>query len=248
MQDLRNNQGELAGAKVLLVDDDEAHLQLLRHIFTRAGSQVECAANGNDGLGKFYSQQSDLIILDLMMPQMSGLEFCSVVRRFSQVPIIMVTSLSKTTDIVTGLDVGAVDYVTKPYIIDILLARARAALRQGKTDSAADSGKANVYEDGYLTVDLDKRQVLVAGAPIKLSATEYRLLAYLVQNTNHVLTFEQILENVWGWEYKEQINYVHVYISHLRHKLEQTPPYPKYFLTEHGTGYLFSTQPVCAPA
>ena len=135
-------------------------------------------------------------------------------------------ALPEEKNIVNGLDCGAVDYVTKPFSVKVLLARARGALNRAAPQSPPEKSRA--YDDGYLSIDLVQRRILVEGEPAQLSATEYRLLAYLVQNANRVLTFQQILENVWGWEYQDSINYVHVYISQLRKKVEMDPKQPRY--------------------
>jgi DNA-binding response OmpR family regulator len=133
-----------------------------------------------------------------------------------------------------------VDYVTKPFSPKVLLARARAALRKGAVASVPE--QPTLYQDGYLTVDLARHRVSVDGEPIQLTATEYRLLAYLLENAGRVLTYRQILESVWGWEYRDCVDYVHVYVCRLRHKLEQNPSSPVYFLTERGVGYRFESQ------
>ncbi|MCB9077441.1 MAG: response regulator transcription factor [Anaerolineaceae bacterium] len=223
--------------KILVIDDDPALCQLISFTFSSQGFQVYSAATGSEGLRMFYEQRPDLIILDIMMPEMDGWTVCTQIRQLSNVPIIVLTSLGSEQDIVRGLECGAVDYVVKPFSPRVLVARARANLRQ--VFQAAIPPKTTIFSDGYLTIDLVKRRVLVKNEPVKLSATEYRLLAYLVQNANQVLTTEQILENVWGLEYRESSDYVHVYISHLRRKIEADPKQPRYILTEYGIGYYF---------
>ena len=222
---------------MLVIDDDSNLLRLLAYTFSSIGAVVYTAESGEEGLRQFYAQQPDLIILDVKMPEMDGWEVCARIRQLSDVPIIFLTALARDEDIVRGLDCGAIDYVTKPFRPKVLVARAQAALR--RTEIASGRSKLPSYRDDYLTIDLEARRVLVCGEPVKLTATEYQLLAYLVENAGRVLTFQQILENIWGWEYQDSINYVHVYMWHLRNKLEEDPKNPRYLLTEHGVGYRF---------
>jgi DNA-binding response OmpR family regulator len=172
-----------------------------------------------------------------MMPTLDGWQTCAELRRLSNVPIIFVTVLRREEDIVQGFDCGAVDYVTKPFSAKVLLARARAALRT--MDVSAGERRMVLYNDGYLNIDLEARRVLVGGESVQLTATEYRLLAYLLDNARRVLTYEQILEHVWGWDCQGSAGYVHVYVWHLRQKLEPDPRHPSYLLTERGVGYRF---------
>lgn len=223
--------------KILVVDDDPALVRMVKRALTEAGSHVITAGNGQEALRLFYDQRPDLVILDVVMSKMDGWETCRSIRQLSSVPIIMLTAQGSDADIMRGLDYGADDYVVKPFNLDVLLARARAVLRRTEQSSIKD--EAIVYHDAYLTIDLDKRRVTVHDEPIKLTATEFKLLAYLVRNAGRVLTFIQILENVWGWEYRDSIDYVHVYLSHLRQKLERDPKHPEYLITEHGVGYRF---------
>jgi DNA-binding response OmpR family regulator len=229
---------DLQGKRVLIVDDDPDLLQLLKIYYTKAKAQVYSASNGMEGLRQFYTCQPDLVILDLMMPQMDGWEVCRNIRLLSNLPLIILTALGQDRDIIRGLDSGATAYVTKPVTPEVLLARSRAALRQ--VTLTVESQKSHFYSDDYLTINLNNRQVYADGKPIELSGTEYRLLAYLVQNSTQVLTASQILEKVWGWEYRDNTSYLHVYMSHLRRKLEKNPREPQYLCTEHGVGYRFN--------
>ena len=222
---------------VLVIDDDPTVLDELRLVFSQEKAQIYTALNGLKGLRQFYACQPDLVILDLMMPKMDGWEVCHQIRQLSNVPIIFLSAFDQTDDIVRGLDSGADDYITKPFKTDILLARARAVLRRRELDSGVE--KSAVYTDNYLTIDLDRHEVLVCGESVKLTAKEYQLLACLVQNIGQVLTYQQLLEKVWGWDYQDSNSYIHVYVSHLRHKIEADPKCPKYLLTEHGLGYRF---------
>ena len=229
----------IGGKKILVIDDDVFVREIVSETMHHEGAQVFTAENGPEGLRQFYATQPDLVVLDVMMPHMTGWEIGRQIRQLSNVPIIMLTSLNKDEDIVRGLDYGAVDYVTKPFSPKVLAARIRAALRQSDTEPTPKTEKTAAFHDGYLTIDLDGHLVTFNNAPIKLTKTEYRVLAYLVQNAGLVLTFEQILENVWGWDYQDSVQYVHVYVSRLRQKIEPDPQNPQYLLTEYGTGYRF---------
>ncbi len=231
----------LKNKEILVIDDDPNLVRLIEYTFSKAGIVVHTAESGEEGLRQFYVQQPDLIILDVMMPEMDGWEVCARIRQISDVPIIFLTALDREENVVRGLDCGAVDYVVKPFGPKVLVARVQAALRQAELTSG--QRKAPTYHDDYLTIDLETRRVFVRGEPVKLTATEYQLMAYLVQNASQVLSFQQILENVWGSEYDDCVNYVHVYMWHLRNKLEEDPKDPRYLLTEHGVGYRFQRAP-----
>ena len=231
----------LQGKKVLIIDDDFNLRTMLEMTFNHAGAKPITAVNGRDGLRVFFSERPDLIILDLMMPGMNGWEVCQQVRLLSNTPIIMLTTLDRDNDIIRGLEHGADDFVSKPCSPRVLLARASATLRRTKQHVEESENRTTVYDDGYLMINIDNRRVQVQGEDVKLTATEFRLLSYLIENKGRVLTYKQILDKVWGWEYRDSIDYVHVYVSHLRRKLEENSREPAYFLTEHGTGYRFST-------
>jgi two-component system KDP operon response regulator KdpE len=229
----------MQGKKILIIEDDTNLHKLVEFALTKAGAQTYTAVDGQAGLRLFYEHRPDLVILDIMMPGLDGWQVCKQIQNLANIPIILMTSLAEEKQIIKGLDC-AVDYVTKPFSVDVLVARVRAALRQAEQSGVAE--KPTTYGDDYLSINLNERRVLVRGEPVKLSATEYKLLAYLFENANRVLTFEQILENVWGWEYRDSVDYVHVYVSHLRRKLEENPKQPRYLLTEHGVGYRFEKQ------
>lgn len=232
---------DLQGKKILVIDDDPDLLQLMARLFARTEAQVYTDFSGQEGLRQFYAHQPDLVLLDVMMPELDGWSVCQRIRQVSNVPLIILSALVRDKDVVRGLDCGADDYVSKPFSPNVLLARARTALRRGTsphTESLA-------YADDHLTIDGDKRRVLVCGEPIRLSATEYRLLAFLLQHAGQVLTFQKILGNVWGEGCQDCIEYVHVYICHLRQKLERDPKQPKYLLSERGVGYRFEKQASC---
>jgi two-component system KDP operon response regulator KdpE len=225
---------------ILVIDDDLNICKMTEHIFVKEGARVFTASSGLDGMRKFYKHRPDLIILDIMMPEEDGWETCRNIRKFSDVPIIMLTALKTDEDITRGLNNGADDFVTKPFSPGVLLARARAVLR--RTEAPTTVGKPFIYSDGYLTIDLDARRVIINGQLVKMTPTEFQLLAYLAKNPGRVLTLQQILENVWGWEYQDSLEYVHVYMSHLRKKIEEDPKQPRYIMTEYGIGYRFEKQ------
>jgi two-component system KDP operon response regulator KdpE len=228
------------GKTILVVDDDTELLQLLEMVFTRADARVCSAVDGQDGLRQFYSRQPDLVLLDLMMPRMDGWQMCRRIRQLCGVPVIMLTALGRDEDVIRGLDAGADDYMSKPFDIDVLLARVRAVLR--RTENTSINMHSVTFSDGHLSVDLETREVLVGGKPVKLSRKEYRLLACLLQNPGRVFTFQQILDYVWGERGRDRVQYVHVYVSRLRQKLEADPGRPAYILGERGVGYFFESK------
>lgn len=223
----------------MLVIDDEAQMrELVTAIFRKEGAQVVSAGTAQEGMEQFRLQEPDLVILDIMLPGEDGRNVCRAIREVSDVPVILLTALSQGDEIVRGLDVGADDYVTKPFDTQVLLARSRAVLRRAESQSRRIDNQ--VFDDGYLLVDLSSRQISVDGDAVRLSATEYDLLRFLMRNTGRVCTFAEILENVWGREYRYSDEYVHVYIWHLRRKLEPDPKNPKYLISEHSVGYRFA--------
>jgi DNA-binding response OmpR family regulator len=227
----------LQNKKILVIDDDKALCQNLEIGLSRQGALVTSANNGQSGLKKFYETHPDLVILDLRMPEMDGWETCRLIRLVAQTPIIMLTSVAQEHEVVRGLRKGADDYVTKPFSHDILLARVAALLRRSSQFTVSDNSYD--YDDGYLQIDFDRRIVSKAGERIKLSATEFRLLRYLFDHAGRALTNEAILNNVWGEESQQNVEYVHVYLSRLRTKLEKDPRNAQYIVTEYGLGYRF---------
>lgn len=224
--------------KILIVDDDINLRQSLKIDFARAGATVYTANDGQTALKLFYYHQPDLVILDINMPVMNGWETCKQIRLVAETPIIMLTSATHEEDVVRGLNYGADDFVTKPFSRSILTARIAAVLR--RTEQMRKEGQTTVFDDQYLHIDCAKRQVRVRNQLIKLSSTEFKLLAYFLEHRNQTLPYQTILSNVWGWEYQNEIDYVHVYVSHLRRKLEEDPRNPRYLLTVHHVGYTFA--------
>ncbi|MGI6206872.1 MAG: response regulator transcription factor [Anaerolineae bacterium] len=224
-----------------MIDDDPRLQRLLEFTLGQEGAEVYLASDGEEGLRAFYAHTPDLVVLDLMMPRMDGWEAAQRIRLISDVPILILTARGREEDIIKGFEIGADEYVTKPFSLRVLVARARALLRRASLPPVSDQPV--TYSDDYLTVDLDKNRVTVNGEVVRLTATEYRLLAYMVSNAGRVLSARQILEKVWGWEYTDDVDYVRIYIWHLRQKLEPDPKHPKYLQTEHGIGYRFVPRP-----
>ncbi|NPV07642.1 MAG: response regulator transcription factor [Anaerolineae bacterium] len=231
----------MEGKKILVIDDDPRLQRLLEYTLCQEGAEVLLASDGEEGLRKFYTHTPDLVVLDLMMPRMDGWETAKRIRLVSDVPILMLTARGREEDIIKGFEHGADEYVAKPFSLRVLMARARALLRRASLPPIADHPV--TYSDDYLTVDLDKNRVTAGDRLVRLTATEYRLLAYMVENAGRVLSTRQILEKVWGWEYTDDVDYVRIYIWHLRQKLEPDPKRPRYLQTEHGIGYRFVARP-----
>jgi DNA-binding response OmpR family regulator len=226
--------------KILIVDDDSAMVRLLAQVLNGKGYEVLESNNGQDALRLLYKDKPDLVLLDVVMPLMDGWQTCSRIRDISaSIPIIMLTGRHKTEeDVVRGLDYGADDYLIKPVGNKELTARVQAMLRRAELPSHTEDGGRNIsFSDGYLNVDIAQRKVTVNGERIKLTPIEFRLLALLLQNTGRILTHQQLLEKVWGWEYVDDLDYVRIYISHLRRKIEPDATLPKYIITEPGVGY-----------
>ncbi len=226
-------------ATILIVDDDKLTASIVRDRLTEVGHTVCLAPDGQKGLREFYAHQPDLVILDVMMPRMDGWATCQRIRQISNVPIIMLTSKDRPQDIIRGLDEGADEYMTKPFDVNVLLARVRAVLRRVESMKNKSQGSGKVYSDAYLFFDPVEQRVMISDKLVSLTPTEYDLLTLLIKNIGRVLPYRELLEEVWGWEYIDDVDYLRVYIWHLRRKLEPDPKKPRYVLTEHGTGYRF---------
>jgi two-component system KDP operon response regulator KdpE len=224
---------------ILIIDDDKLTAQVVNDKLAAAGYRVHLAHDGQEGLRQMYAHHPNLIILDLMMPKMDGWTTCRRIREVSNVPIIMLTSKDRPQDIIRGLDEGADEYVTKPFEMEVLLARVRAVLRRVALSPSTPHKDEVAYSDDYLTFNPVDRRVTVNGDLVRLTPTEYNLLALLIKNAGRVLPYRELLEQVWGWEYIDDLDYLRVYIWHLRRKLEPDPKNPRYVLTEHGVGYRF---------
>ena len=226
--------------KTLVVDDEPAFIRLIDKVLTAKGYGVLTASNGQEALRILYEHKPDLVLLDVVMPMMDGWQTCSRIREVSDVPIIILTGKEKTEEaVVRGLDYGADEYLIKPVGNKELVARVKTILRRTESSSARGVRKEIAYSDDYLTMNVAERKVMVRGVRVKLTPREFSLLAYLVENAGRILTHRQLLEKVWGWEYIDDLDYVRIYISHLRQKIEPVPAVPKYILTESGVGYYF---------
>ena len=223
--------------RILVVDDEERMVRFIRLNLEHDGFQVTEAYRGTQAINKMRSNMPDLILLDVMMPDMDGFEVLKLIRETSSVPVIMLTAKGEEEDRVRGLELGADDYVTKPFSPRELVSRVRAVLRRTEMSTGATHGLIEV--DDRLKLDFDRREVWVEGKLVQLRPTEYRLLYHLVQNAGWVITHDQILAKVWGYEYSDEPHYVRLYINYLRKKLEKDPSDPKYILTERGVGYRF---------
>jgi two-component system KDP operon response regulator KdpE len=227
-----------AGPQVLVIDDEPQILRALRTILSEKKFRVTTASRGEEGLALAAANPPDLIILDLGLPDLSGLEVCSRLRDWTHTPIIVLSVRDAEQDKVAALDRGADDYLTKPFGIEELLARIRVALRHA---AQAQGSKATLISAGPLTINLARHQVTRDGNEVKLTATEFKLLAYLAANAGRVLTHRALLAHVWGDAEVDQVEYLRVYMRQLRKKLEADPAQPVYLVTEPGVGYRFLT-------
>jgi len=223
--------------RILVVDDEERMVRFIHLNLEHDGFRVIDAFNGSQALERLRTSMPDLVILDIMMPDIDGFEVLKTIREFSKVPVIMLTAKSEEEDRVRGLELGADDYVTKPFSPRELVSRVRAVLRRTETMSGVKHGLIEV--DKNLKLDFDRHEIWVNGKLVNLRPTEYRLLYYLVQNAGWVVSHDQILTHVWGYEYRDQPHYVRLYINYLREKIEKDPANPQYILTERGIGYRF---------
>jgi two-component system KDP operon response regulator KdpE len=225
--------------KVLVVDDAAEVIEAVTVSFTLQWRETEVigADNGEEGLDLVEQEHPDVVLLDIAMPGMNGFEVLREIRAFSDVPVIMLTAKDDVLDKVKGLELGADDYVTKPFDHLELLARVKALLR--RLDMPQPTSRAPSFHSGDLTVDFAAQEVRLRGEVVSLTATEYKLLYHLVRNAGHVLRHETLLAKVWGREYVDEVDYLRVYIRRLRRKLEEDPEQPRHILTERGLGYRF---------
>ena len=222
---------------VLVIEDEAAMRRFLRASLTAAGYRVAEAETGDAALKAAPLQPPDVVILDLGLPDMDGLEVISNLRTWSQVPIVVVSARGQEKDKVAALDLGADDYLTKPFGVQELLARIRVAMRHAARIAAGGADETTQFVVGDLKVDLAARRVFVADKEVHLTPLEYRLLGMLVRHAGKVLTHRFLLEEVWGPPYVEEMHYLRVYMANLRSKLETDPARPRYLLTEQGVGY-----------
>ncbi len=223
--------------KILVVDDEERMVRFIRLNLEHDGFQIIEAYKGAQAIQKVRDVIPDLILLDVMLPDLDGFEVLKMLREINNVPVIMLTAKAEEDDRIRGLELGADDYITKPFSPRELVSRVKAVLRRVEPISGGMHGLIEV--DKRLKIDFDRREIWVADKLVKLRPTEYRLLYHLVQNAGWVVTHDQILSKVWGYEYRDEPHYVRLYINYLRQKLEEDPANPKYILTERGVGYRF---------
>jgi two-component system KDP operon response regulator KdpE len=228
----------MSGARVLVVDDEPEVRRALRTSLSGRGYQVALAANADEALAEFERRRPDLVLLDLQLPDQSGLEVCRRIRARSDLPIIVVSVQGSERIKVQALDLGADDFVTKPFGMEELLARMRVALRRAGGGRPAGEP---VIERGDLRIDLERHQVTVRGQPVHLRPKEYEMLRYLAANAGKLLTHRMLLREVWGSAYEDARPYLHVHVGQLRRKIEPDPARPIYILTEPGVGYRFAT-------
>ncbi len=229
---------------IVAADDDPQLLRLMTRNLEFEGYEVISVSDGQQALEQIEAQVPDLVLLDVMMPKMDGFSVCYRVREFSSVPIILVTARGQDQDKVRGLDLGADDYLTKPFSVDELLARVRAVLRRAHfTATEQAQTLRTTISIGELTIDFGQHLVYMRGQEVPLTPTEYNIIAYLAQNAGRVVTQDLLLEYVWGSEYIGESHMLQVNINRLRRKLEVDPAHPRYILTKTGVGYLLAAQP-----
>lgn len=228
--------------KILLIDDDPDVRETVAISFRLQWQDAEIltAATGEEAVCLFEDEQPNVVILDIALPDMSGFDVCRQIRSVSDVPVIMLTAKDDEMDKVKGLELGGDDYVTKPFSHLELFARIRAVLR--RYEGTIIAGHTPPFTCADLTVDFDTKEVSMHSKPVKLTPTEYNLLVYLIKNAGHVLTHETLLRKVWGPEYRQEIDYLKVYIRRLREKLGDDAQNPRYILTERGIGYRFAAR------
>jgi two-component system KDP operon response regulator KdpE len=222
---------------ILVVDDEPRMVRFVRMNLDLEGYQVTEAGSGMEALEKVRDDLPDLVLLDVMMPEMDGFETLERLREISTVPVIMLTVKGEEEDRIRGLDLGADDYVTKPFSPHELASRIRAVLRRSEMPSPVPMTTIKI--DDRLQIDFRQREVIVDGERVRLRPTEYRLLYHLVNNAGWVMTHEMLLSKVWGYEYREETGLLRLYITYLRKKIEPEPSQPRYILTERGVGYRF---------
>jgi len=227
--------------RILVVDDEEQVQRALRRNLAARDYDVAVASDGEEALDLAAEQEPDVVLLDLLMPRMDGLEFIRRFREWSRAPIIILSAVGEEHSKVDALDLGADDYVTKPFGIEELLARIRSALRRAGLGSD-EARHGSVFECGDLQIDFHRRIVTVRGEEVRLTPTEYELLKVMVTNPNRVLTHNMLLKAVWGNRYGAEPEYLRVFVSQLRHKIEEDSSSPRFIITDPGVGYRFRTE------
>ena len=225
--------------KVLVVDDEKLIVKGIRFSLEQDGMEVECAYDGEEALEKARQNTYDIILLDIMLPKLTGLEVCQQIREFSSVPIVMLTAKGEDMDKILGLEYGADDYITKPFNILEVKARIKAIMRRTTARRKSGPPENRVLSSGDLQIDRDNRRVTISGREINLTAREFEVLELLVLNPNKVYSRESLLKIVWGADYPGDVRTVDVHIRRLREKIETNPSEPKYVYTKWGVGYYF---------
>lgn len=223
------------GARILVVDDEPPIRRWLKVNLETRGYTVDTAETGEEGLAAFENRRPDLLILDLLMPRMSGIDVVRKLRAVSTIPIIVLSAVGEEAQKVEALEIGADDYMTKPFGMEELFARIRSLLRR----AAGATSSAPVFLVGGLSVNFDRREVSVDGQLVKLTPTEYDLLKYMIEHAGKVLTHRMLLQEVWGQAYVDQAQYLRVFVGQLRRKIEKHPGRPRFILTDPGVGYRF---------
>jgi two-component system KDP operon response regulator KdpE len=222
---------------VLVVDDEPRMIHFIRLNLEHDGFEVIEATSGTEGLDSIRDKLPDLVLLDVMMPELDGLETLRMIREISTLPVIMLTAKGEEEDRVKGLELGADDYIAKPFSPREMVSRVKAVLR--RTETPTTTVHEPIQVDERLKIDFDRREIFVDGELVQLRPTEFKLLYHLVQNAGWVVPHDQLLAKVWGYEYRDETHYLRLYINYLRGKLERDPSNPRYILTERGVGYRF---------
>lgn len=230
-------QPKQKGKRILVVDDEPRMIGFIRMNLELEDHMVIEAHSGLDALDAIRTQLPDLVLLDVMMPELDGFETLRMLREFSDIPVIMLTAKGEENDKVQGLELGADDYITKPFGPRELSSRIKAIFRRLEKPSTEE---AILAIDDRLSVDFNRREVIVGGERIKLRPTEYRLLYHLIRNAGWTVPHDQLLQKVWGYEYRDEAHYVRLYVNYLRDKIEADPANPQYIITERGVGYRFT--------
>jgi len=235
---MTSRSNKQSGKRILVVDDEPRMINFIRMNLELDGHQVIEAHNGIEALEAVRTRLPDIILLDVMMPELDGFETLRMPPRVSSIPVIMLTAKGEENDKVYGLELGADDYITKPFGPRELSSRLKAVLRRSDMPSSSPD-EAVLRIDSRLSVDFNRREVIVNGERVKLRPTEYRLLYHLIENKGWTVSHDQLLAKVWGYEYRDEAHYVRLYVNYLREKIEEDPSHPRYILTERGVGYRF---------
>jgi len=228
--------------KVLVVDDEKLIVKGIRFSLEQDGMEVDCAYDGEEALEAAKKKEYDVVLLDVMLPKLSGFEVCQQIREFSMMPIIMLTAKGDDMDKILGLEYGADDYITKPFNILEVKARIKAIMRRSSKPAAANGNDTKIVTFGEMKIDCENRRIYISGKEVNLTAKEFDLLELLVFNPNKVYSRENLLNIVWGYDYPGDVRTVDVHIRRLREKIESNPSEPKYIHTKWGVGYFFQNQ------